>query len=251
MNSGTMSNQDPVPYEQTHQYLPVPQANRKANDDHFPDGPLSSSSNFNPDAGHFQPSAKVPDGSHQNGRPSQANNNAMEHSYNSQVSSSSLTSTIEKMQVLERSHNDLRTNVDDLKALCNEVYAAVEVLKKGRWSVEVGPFQDKAEDFRQKMDQLKLETLKASSGANTDSQRNNSSYGDVNQYTQELNLTRGTASLPPHTRKDPMFIPPHKRGQQQTEQNTGLHQFKAEAILKAEQHSESAPPQRKIAVAKG
>jgi hypothetical protein len=175
----------------------------------------------------------------------------MENSSNGKVSSSSHTSMMEKMQALERSDNDLRTNVDDLKALCNCLYADIGILKKGGWSIEVGPFQDKAEDFRQKMEQLKLEALKVSSGANTNSQRNNSSYRDANQYTQELNLTPGTTSLRPHMRKDSIFIPPHKRGQQQTDQNTGLHQLKAEAILKAEQSNRSAPPQRKIAVAKG
>jgi hypothetical protein len=235
MTISAMSNKDPVPFGQTRQYYSVPQVSKKSNGNHFPGGPVSSSPNSTSAAGHFQPSAKVSNGNHQNG----------------QVSSSSHTSMMEKTQILGRSHNGLRTDIEDLKTLCNSLYSDVEVSKKGGWSVEVGPFQDKAEDFRQKLDQLKLETLKASSGADADSQTKNGGYGDANQHTQELAPTSSTDSLPPHMRKDSMFIPPHKRGKQQTEQNTKHNQFKVEATQKAEQSNGSAPPQRMIAVAKG
>lgn len=246
-----MSNKDPMPYGQTRQYYPVPQVSGKASGNHFPGGPVSSSPNINPAAAHFRPSAKVSNRNHQNDHLSQPSNGAIENSSNGQVSSSSHTSMMEKVQILERSHNGLRTDIEDLKTLCNGLYSDIGVLKKGGWSVEVGPFQEKAEDFRQKLDQLKLETLKASSGADADSQTKNGGYGDASQHTQELAPTPSTASLPPHIRKDSMFIPPHKRGKQQTEQNTGLNQSKVEATQKAEQNNGSAPSQRMIAVAKG
>jgi hypothetical protein len=246
-----MSNKNPVPFGQTHQSYSVRQVSGKANGNYFPNSPVSVNSKLNPAAGHFQPSVKVSNGNHQNVHLNQPSNGVVNHSSNGQVSSSSLTSMMEKIQVLERSHNGLRTDFEDLKALANSLYSEFGVLKKGRRSDEVGPFQDNTEDFRQKLDQLKLETLKASSGTNANLRIKSGGYSDANQLTQELTPTPSTVSVPPHMRKDSMFIPPHKRGKQQTEQNTGLNQLNDEATQKVEQSNQSAPPQRIIAVARG
>lgn len=239
-----MSNKDPLP-------------NGHANGTQRYGSTVYSSATLNPTAGQFQPSFPF---SHA----SQPKNSTMQQSAIGQVSSTSPTYMMEKIQGLERSQHDLRTDVEDLKTLCNGLHLAIQSMKKGGWSVEVGPFQEvqsqkeKLEYFHQKLDQLKLETLNATSGADTGTQKKHGSVADADQRSQTVSPTLSSASVPPHLRNGLASIPPHLRGKQQA--------IKANISLpsqKAVQSSGSLPsqktmqsngfelPERRIAVAKG
>jgi hypothetical protein len=80
-----------------------------------------------------------------------------------QVSSKSQTHDLSgRLQDLELGHKSLRREIEGLLSTQAGLHQAVEDLRKGSWSVNVGPFQtENASIFRKKLDELKNETVQA------------------------------------------------------------------------------------------
>lgn len=147
---------------------------------------------LNPGAGTFQPI-------HFSGFAPQ--NGSMAHANGNQVSQPSHDHLERRVDGLEREQFALRTDVEDLKTLCNSLHSSVEMMKKGGWSVSVGPFKDQsAAAFRQEFDQLTSEV--------------HGHYNGANDYAKKVAVTDGSVSP-----KTTPTVPPHLRGARGGQQN--------------------------------
>jgi hypothetical protein len=147
---------------------------------------------LNPNAHQFQP----------------PNNHNMSEVSQSEVSQSSPYHLERKINNLEREHGALRTDVKDLKTLCNSLHSSLDTLKKGGWDVKIGPFKDQnAAQFRKELDALSAEAKRDSRGANEHEKVNRAPSVSSNTSTSLPPHLRGKAatdksvSLPPHLRK--------------------------------------------------
>ena len=110
----------------------------------------------------------------------------------SEVSQSSPYRLERKVNDLEREQGTLRTDVDKLKNMYNDLHESLDKFQKGGWDVKVGPFMNQsAEQFRKELNALTAEAKVDNSGA-----------GDHEKLNTAPSVTTNT----------PSFVPPHLRG---------------------------------------
>ena len=173
-----MSNRDPIGFNFRHLY---------------------KGGRLNPSAGQFQPGQPIYQQQQLNGN--------MSHSSIPQVSHSFPYNDLEgKVTAVEQDQISLRHDFEDLQIAYSNLAKEVDTLKRGGWSVEVGPFKTyTADPLSNELDSIKFETERAFSNA--------SSYEKVdgNGDTMSGNPTtvsgletasppQSVASVPPHLR---------------------------------------------------
>ncbi|KAF2877378.1 hypothetical protein BDV95DRAFT_589974 [Massariosphaeria phaeospora] len=186
-----MSSFDRPGFASHHQYGHPPGPQNGNGQQYLP--PAHLSMHLNPSAGQFHPSQ----GSSIPSKISNGTNGArvQPRQVGHQASQPSLRDFEETVSDLIKEQTALRTDVEDLKKMYNNLHTSTEQLKNGGWSVNVGPFRSQpAKDFEKKLDQL-------------------------TQEVKAVDTTKGTASsgtLPPHLRGKPVeggqkLLPPHMR----------------------------------------
>jgi hypothetical protein len=167
-------------------------------------------SGFNPGAAQFLPAY-----AHQE----QYQNGNMSHQNGSQVSLQFHFSHLsDRVQRLEFETDAIRRYVEKLNAGHNDLSETVDSLKKGGWSVNVGPFKTQPTDILIKNDEIKTETMDtpATSVANM----NESNGGE-----KPASIASTNGSIPPHLRSTvsngSVSVPPHMRGAAQRTNGNG------------------------------
>jgi hypothetical protein len=126
-----------------------------------------------------------------------------------EVSQSSPYHLERKVNDLQCEQDALRTEIEDLKALCNTLHSSLDTLKKGGWDVKVGPFKGQsAAQFQKDPDALLAEAKGDNHVANNYWKTSRApSVGSNTSSSMPPHLKSKTAtenkstSLPPHLRK--------------------------------------------------
>ncbi|KAF2684582.1 hypothetical protein K458DRAFT_442906 [Lentithecium fluviatile CBS 122367] len=131
-----------------------------------------------------------------------------------QVSQSSNDHLECKVHDIECEQGALRTDIQGLRTLCDDLQSSIEELKKGGWDVKVGPFKDQtAADIRGELDALSAEA-KGDNDGGSDTKTNASMPPHMHAPS---NASSGSSSIPPHLRgkngaeNKNSSLPPHLR----------------------------------------
>jgi len=228
-----MSNRDTLSPNYIHQ----------SSDNHALTSTVYSASHLNPVARNFHPSNDRLENS-SSPHTFQTHNITAEHSATSQVSSTSPTYIMDRIESLERSHGILRNNVEHLETMYTRLDSDIELLRTSDWAVQVGPIQSQGrfqsrepEDFCER-----LEMQKATLGVDTDPKDSGNAASGEQQAKLATSIPNNV-SLPPYLRNNSSSLPPHLRDAQSKERR--------HSTPKVDQNKGHNSSESRIAVARG